>query len=150
MSGFIYCRPCARNHWGRHGAAGLLLVSEHRVLLTRRSEAVDVGGTWSIPGGALELGELPEQAAARESIEELAGLDLDMVRLGQRHVDDHGIWRYTTVVAYVPDAPRLWPRNGESTAARWVPCNEVARMRGLHPAFARSWPSLRRLVETRG
>jgi 8-oxo-dGTP diphosphatase len=49
---------CGQRHWGRYGAAGLLLTDPERtgVVLQKRSGRVHYGGTWSIPGGAIEGG----------------------------------------------------------------------------------------------
>ncbi|MFC5923795.1 NUDIX domain-containing protein [Micromonospora vulcania] len=58
--------------------AGAILHDEHgRILLVRPSYRTD---TWEIPGGGLEHGEYPWQAACREIKEEL-GLDLEPGRL---------------------------------------------------------------------
>lgn len=52
-------------------AAGILFVHDRRVLLLKRAEsAQDAPGTWSVPGGGIEEGETPEQAARRELQEE--------------------------------------------------------------------------------
>ena len=59
-------------HWGRRGAAGLLLADGGRVLLQLRARWSHQGGTWSIPGGARERGETAVQAALREAHEEMA------------------------------------------------------------------------------
>lgn len=79
----------AEKHWGKAGA-GLMLFLGGRVLLLRRSKAVDQPGTWGIPGGAANEGwygdeqikpnEAPSEAALfevakREAKEEL-GRDL--------------------------------------------------------------------------
>jgi ADP-ribose pyrophosphatase YjhB (NUDIX family) len=48
------------------GAAILVLDSENRLLLMKRSDI----GRWGIPGGAMELGEVVENAARRETFEE--------------------------------------------------------------------------------
>src|SRR5450755_2697483 len=73
--GYITCAQGHR-HWGRYGAAGALLrhvdpQGQERYLLTHRSPEVHEGGTWGIPGGAMDLGEAPHEAAFRETEEEL-------------------------------------------------------------------------------
>jgi ADP-ribose pyrophosphatase YjhB (NUDIX family) len=56
------------------GAAAVVLDAGGRVLLIRRGQAPDAG-EWSIPGGAVELGE-PIEAALRREIREETGLDV--------------------------------------------------------------------------
>jgi len=48
------------------GAAVLVLDGENRLLMMKRSDI----GCWGIPGGAMELGEVVENAARREALEE--------------------------------------------------------------------------------
>ena len=65
-------------HWGRFGAAGLLLRAPRpdgspAVLLQHRAPWSHQGGTWGLPGGARDSHESPEEAAVREAHEE-AGL----------------------------------------------------------------------------
>src|SRR5688500_3459699 len=99
--GWAFC-ALGHRHWGRAGAAGLLL---HRsgpdgceVLHQHRARWSHHGGTWSTPGGALHHGESAHAGALREVREEL-GLLPDDVVLGAQSVDDHGGWSYTTVLA---------------------------------------------------
>jgi ADP-ribose pyrophosphatase YjhB (NUDIX family) len=55
--------------------AGILVVRDGRVLMTRRSELASAGaGRWAFPGGFVEAGETAEEAAVRETREE-ANLD---------------------------------------------------------------------------
>jgi 8-oxo-dGTP pyrophosphatase MutT (NUDIX family) len=137
-------------HWGRAGAAGLLL---HRcgsagaeVLLQHRAVWSHHGGTWGTPGGALHAGEPAHVGALREVQEEL-GLVPDDVVLGAHSVDDHGGWSYTTVLA-TPVRPieagdlRL---NGESEGAAWILLAELAEV-PLHPGLAASLDRLRPLL----
>lgn len=53
-------------------AAGILYRVGNKVLLLKRSaESRDYPGHWGLPGGHIEQGEVPEQAARRESLEEI-------------------------------------------------------------------------------
>ncbi len=139
------------HHWGRFGAAGLLVRAPRAdgspaVLLQHRAPWSHQGGTWGLPGGALDSHEEPEDAALREAEEE-AGLHRVHLRVRARVktaeiVGPGGVyWRYTTVVA---DAPRLLDTvlNPESSELRWVAEDEVAWL-PLHPGFAASWDRLR-------
>ncbi|MEC4764349.1 NUDIX domain-containing protein, partial [Mycobacterium sherrisii] len=135
-------------HWGRYGAAGLLLRARRpdgslAVLLQQRAEWTDEGGTWALPGGARELEETVEQAALRETREE-TGLRGDLVTVRAPVVTARapGIdWTYTTVIADAPYALDT-AANHESTQLRWVPVDEVGDL-PLHPGLAASWEGLR-------
>lgn len=56
--------------------SGVLLLRENQVLLQRRKD----NGLWGIPGGSLEPGETLEEAAIRETFEEV-GLMIDELTL---------------------------------------------------------------------
>ena len=47
--------------------AGCLIVSDGKVLLLRRGIEPQLG-KWTFPGGYVDLGETPEQAALRETL----------------------------------------------------------------------------------
>ena len=139
------------HHWGVHGAAGLLLRAPWHdgspaVLLQHRAVWSHQGGTWALPGGALDSDEEPHDAAVREAHEE-AGLIAAHITVRTTVVTaeisawDGGTWIYTTVVADAPGLLATVP-NRESTELRWVPEHQVADL-PLHPAFADSWPRLR-------
>ncbi|HZD33388.1 MAG TPA: NUDIX hydrolase, partial [Candidatus Angelobacter sp.] len=48
---------------------GVVIIHEERVLLVRRNTE-PLKGEWSVPGGALELGEKLRDGAVREALEE--------------------------------------------------------------------------------
>jgi 8-oxo-dGTP pyrophosphatase MutT (NUDIX family) len=52
-------------------AAGIMHIVDGKVLLVLRSPAGDHGGEWAFPGGKIEDGETPAEAALRECREEL-------------------------------------------------------------------------------
>lgn len=150
-NGWVEC-ACGSRHWGRFGAAGLLLVhgpagavdrgplpGTSTVLLQHRAEWSHEGGTWGLPGGARDSHEDIVTTALRETWEE-TGIDASSsALLGVQRVD-HGSWSYATVVMRADRRgdPR---RNRESRDVRWLPVADVADL-PLHPGFARSWPVL--------
>ncbi len=145
--GWVDC-GCGRRHWGRYGAAGLLLVSpDGSVLLQHRAERSHEGGTWSVPGGARTSTETPHKAALREAAEE-AAVPADLVRFAFSWVEDHEDWSYTTVVGHVADRIDARAANWESLDVRWVAHHEVTGL-PLHPAFAATWAHIRHLVRRR-
>ena len=139
------------HHWGVFGAAGLLLRAPWHdgtpaVLLQHRAPWSHQGGTWALPGGALDSDEDATAAAVREAHEE-AGLAAELITVHASIVTatEHGpagpIWTYTTVVA---DAAEMLATraNRESAELRWVPEHLVDAL-PLHPGFERSWTQLR-------
>jgi 8-oxo-dGTP diphosphatase len=140
--GWVECE-LGHRHWGRFGAAGLLLrtvdrCGQQHVLLQHRASWTHHGGTWGAPGGARASWETPEQAALREVGEE-AVIDLAGISIERVHADDHGGWCYWTVLAGSPSAVTAAPRGLETAEMRWVLCADVVGLE-LHPGFAASWP----------
>ena len=125
--------------WGRFGAAGVLVRhvegDDHWFFLARRSEFTHRGGSWAIPGGALNEGETPLAAALREFAEEIGNVlpDHTVVHV---HESDHGGWSYWTVVVDV--AERFEPPttlHWETADTRWVHRDELTEFE-LFDAFA--------------
>jgi 8-oxo-dGTP diphosphatase len=143
-NGWTTC-DLGHRHWGRHGAAGLLLHavdndSRVRVLLQHRAAWSHFGGTWGLPGGARDSHENAAATALREAVEETS-LDAGLVRVRGEFVDDHGRWTYTTVYADTPERLRVTP-NRESAELDWVVLDGVTD-RPLHPGFAATWQAVR-------
>ncbi|MDQ6727737.1 MAG: Nudix family hydrolase [Actinomycetota bacterium] len=59
-------------------AVGVLRASDGRVLLAQRKPGKDAAGFWELPGGQIEPGESPVQAAARELMEEVGVRALEL------------------------------------------------------------------------
>jgi len=99
-------------------AVGVLRAPDGRVLLTERRPGKDAAGFWELPGGGVEPGESPAQAAARELLEEVGV-----------HADELTPWR-----VYEHDFPakrvrlhwfnvRRWsgePKGREGQRVAWV------------------------------
>ena len=142
--GWIQC-ACGNKHWGLNGAAGILLVRRTQILLQHRAPWVHNGDTWGIPGGARDSHESVLEAALREAHEE-TGIDPVHVTPIQTFSDDHGSWRYDTVIAHATDELIARELNDESHEVRWVEIDEVDELT-LHPSFEKSWPTLKGLVQ---
>lgn len=149
-SGRLVRCSCGESHWGAHGAAGLLLVhtsldGRTEVLLERRGPTCQYAGTWGLPGGAMEPGETAHACALREAREEV-GIDAAGATVLAEHVDDHGPWSYTTVVAATKFRFNPEVDCRETVAARWV---DIAKVTGvpMHPALREQWLALVRLME---
>jgi len=145
--GWVYCR-CGLKHWGLHGAAGLLLVDSRQILLQHRAPWVHNGDTWGIPGGARDSHESPLEAALREAREEI-GLATELVQMQNEHRDDHGDWRYDTIIATASREALLFKNNHESIDLRWFSIEEISGL-NLHPSFAKSWDVVSALVRDIG
>jgi 8-oxo-dGTP diphosphatase len=139
-NGWTVCR-LGHRHWGRFGAAGILITDGARVVLQHRAPWTHEGGTWALPGGARDSHEDPVTTALREATEETT-LDPDAVVPFAELVDEHGGWSYTTVLVRAVRAVELEPANAESVAIRWWPVEEVDGL-PLHVGFAATWPRLR-------
>lgn len=137
--GWTIC-AAGHRHWGLFGAAGLLLVDDHRVVLQHRAPWTHEGDSWGLPGGARNQDETPLDAAVREATEEaaLTADGLDPIGL---YVDDHGGWNYTTVVARATRTLHPVAANAESVAVLWHPISEVTAL-PLHAGFAAAWQHL--------
>jgi 8-oxo-dGTP diphosphatase len=144
--GWVDC-TCGQRHWGTHGAAGLLLYQNARVLLQHRAPWSHQGGTWGVPGGARRGTESAVFAALREAWEE-AGVPGTAADPTAELKIDHGPWSYTTVVAEAVEEVSARRTDPESVELRWVLIEAVDDL-PLHPGLAATWPRLRNLLGRR-
>ena len=99
------------------------------LLLTRRADHLRRhAGQWALPGGRIDAGETPEQAALRELHEEV-GLALDASAVLGR-LDDYATrsgYVITPVVLWAGRAPMLHPNPAEVASVHRVPFSEWLR-----------------------
>lgn len=99
------------------------------LILTRRAETLrDHAGQWALPGGRLEPGETPEQAALRELQEEVA-LELDASAVLGR-LDDfvtRSGYVITPVVVWAGAARAMAPNPDEVQSIHRIPVDEFMR-----------------------
>ena len=143
--GWVEC-ACGNKHWGVNGAAGILILRGSEILLQHRAPWVHNGDTWGIPGGARDSHESTIEGAFREAVEE-TGIDTQLLTPLHTFTDDHGSWKYDTVIARAEEGLVAREVNDESHEVRWVAIEKVAEL-PLHPSFAKSWPELQSLLKT--
>jgi ADP-ribose pyrophosphatase YjhB (NUDIX family) len=110
------------------GAATLILDDQNRLLLMKRSDS----GCWGPPGGAVELGEVVEEAARREVLEE-TGLALNELSLFGVFSGPELFYRYpngdevynVTIVYLTHYAGGDLRLNGEHTAWGWFAARDI-------------------------
>ena len=133
--GFVTLADGSRR-WGRFGAAGILArhvgADGHWYFVALRSGWTHQGGTWAMPGGALNQGESPLDGALREFEEEVGALPPGWT-VAHVHEDDHGGWSYWTHVLDVPDRFEPPPITSWETAdVQWVHEDDLPKL----PLFA--------------
>lgn len=107
-----------------------VVAHQGRYLIAQRPAGTKLAGYWEFPGGKVESGESPAQAAVRECREE-AGLTVRIV--GQHsvvdHRYDHGQLRLHFLLAECDDAQTqlplrfCWVRGEELAGFRFPPAN---------------------------
>ena len=110
------------------GAAILILDDQKRLLLMKRSDS----GCWGPPGGAVEPGEVVEEAARRETLEE-TGLEIsDMTLFGvfsgpelyYKYPNEDEV--YNVTIVYLSDHWRGdVSTNNEHTDWRWFEAGQI-------------------------
>ena len=141
----------------RHAAVAVVIVGDGqggggRVLLTRRPEHLNRhGGQYALPGGRLDEGETPEQAALRELDEEM-GLRLDATTIIGR-LDDYPTrsgFRITPIVMWGPEDADMTPDPNEVARVFLIPLGELNRPElpefrdtdaGEHPVLSVNLPT---------
>lgn len=115
--------------------AGVLFVYGGKILLIYRSGEVVDPNCWCGAGGKIEPGETPEEAARRESVEEIgfpADHECDMLPLYVYNSDNLVFHNYIGVLTRDPFRPTL---NWESDGYGWFEWGEWPAADQLHYGF---------------
>lgn len=109
-------------------AVGAVVFQGGKVLLVQRK--VDpYAGRWSIPGGAIELGERARDALVREVMEE-CGIEVEPLEVVDVYdnimEDDEGIRFHYVVIDYLTRHISGRPKAGsDAEDVRWVPLSDL-------------------------
>ena len=112
---------------------GAVIVLDQRVVIVKRSTE-PLKGEWSIPGGALELGETLSHGAVREALEE-TGLEVEpagIIEVFDRiYPDADGRIRYHYVLVDFLCRPISGElrAGGDAAQARWVSREELPQFK---------------------
>lgn len=120
--------------------AGAVIVRDGRVMLGKRAKA-PFRGCWEVPGGFVERGEHPADAAVREVREEL-GIDVTLTGLVGVYLEDSvaGEALQVTVYEAVTDATVAVPDPSEVSEWAWfAPADLPAEMAGRHRLRVDDW-----------
>src|SRR5882724_5637085 len=121
-------------------AVGAVIIDGERVLLIKRANEPSKG-EWSLPGGAVEVGESLEAALAREVREEtcldvVVGPVVDVLDSIRRDAGGRAEYHYV-IIDYAcrvrGGSPTDAAHGSDAADARWVPIAELDRYR-LTPA----------------
>ncbi|MFD6400565.1 NUDIX domain-containing protein [Nocardia sp. NPDC060249] len=135
------------------GGSMLVVDGESRILMQRRGDS----GNWSLPGGAMEIGETLEECAVRETKEE-TGFDTEITGLLGIYTDPEHVIEYSDGEVRQEFAVTYFGRvvggelavSSESTEVRFVgpdelddlPMHPTVRLRLAHFAERRPCPYL--------
>jgi len=106
------------------------------LLLKRGMTAPWMPGKWNLPGGTVDPGETPIEAAVREAQEEASVTPLDLLPISVTYHDWGSLHLYVSR-RWVGDLKMTW----ESSDMRWVPIGQAVRY-DLVPGIAEPMAAL--------
>lgn len=110
--------------------AGIVAVSEGKVLLTAQYRFLINGIAWEIPGGRVDEGEMPIEAAQRECLEETGVFCTDLQPLVSFRPGLDNVENLTSVFysECVEERRSFAPNPAEVLAIAWVPIEECVTL----------------------
>jgi mutator protein MutT len=133
-------RPLARNAAGS-GAAVFLVNDRNEVLLLKRGMTAPwMPGKWNLPGGTVDPGETPIEAAVRETQEEVSVTPRGLSILSVTEHDWGTLHLYVSR-RWTGDLKMTW----ESSDMRWVPIKQAVKF-DLVPGILEPMVALERLL----
>lgn len=103
--------------------ASIAVLAQNKVLLVRRKRA-PLAGLWSLPGGKIERGESPREAARRELLEE-TGMEADVEGVLDRVAVAAQDRTYRLTVFYGRLTGGVLKPGDDVETAEWVHLDEV-------------------------
>ncbi len=111
----------------KKAVAACYIESEGKLLLLRRSPHQKEGGAWTVPGGKLEMGETPRDAARRE-LEEETGISIDsrmLEDLGTLYIRKPELDYTFAMFRFVSPTRPSVRLNSENDAVHWAAPHEI-------------------------
>ncbi len=130
---------------------GAVIVQNRRVVIVERSRE-PLKGQWSIPGGALEVGETLRQCAAREALEETglqveAGEVLDVFDSIYRDPEGRTQYHYVLIDFLCRVVGGELKVGSDAAQARWVSREELGNFKLAETARKVIWKALEKLTD---
>ncbi len=112
-------------------AVSAVIVHDGRILLVNRGSEPNKG-LWSLPGGAIELGETARDALIREVREETC-LDIEPLRVAYVHdvimkTDQTVLWHYVIISYFAAVVGGHARASSDAAAVEWVPLENVKNL----------------------
>jgi 8-oxo-dGTP pyrophosphatase MutT (NUDIX family) len=110
--------------------AGIVAVSEGKILLTAQYRFLIKGIAWEIPGGRVDDGETPAEAVQRECLEETGVFCADLKPLVSYRPGLDNVENLTTIFysENVEERHPFTPDPGEVLAVAWLPLDDCVSL----------------------
>lgn len=113
-------------------SAYALVINDAHILLTQLADHCYRPGHWTLPGGGMDHGELPEQTLLREFHEEtgLLAHNLELFHVHAFSESERGLFMGVQIVyrAHAAGTPRVLEVGGSTAAVAWLPLRSLARL----------------------